>query len=153
MGGAKSVSIGELAEEARVKVVTIRYYEQIGLMPAAMRTRANYRAYDADARKRLRFIRRCRDLGFTLDQVRDLLRLSSDRAMPCADVKRIAAQHRKAVAAKLKDLQSLLNELTRINTSCRCRGVVADCRIIEALSSPASLRKSRASAQIARRTA
>jgi DNA-binding transcriptional MerR regulator len=146
------LSIGELADDVRVKVVTIRYYEQVGLMPVAMRTGANYRTYGEDARTRLRFIRRCRDLGFTLDQVRDLLRLSSDRTMPCADVKRIAAQHRKAVAAKLKDLRSLLSELTRISASCRGTGVVADCRIVEALSSPASVRKSRASAGIARRT-
>ena len=146
------MSIGELADDARVKVVTIWYYEQIGLMPVAMRTGANYRTYSEDARKRLRFIRRCRDLGFTLDQVRDLLRLSSDRTMPCAEVKQIAAEHRKAVAAKLEDLRSLLTELTRISASCRGTGVVADCRIVEALSSPASLRKSRSRAGIARPT-
>jgi DNA-binding transcriptional MerR regulator len=133
--------IGELAGETRVKVVTIRYYERIGLMPPAKRTAANYRSYGDDARKRLAFIRRCRDLGFTLDQIRDLLRLSSDRAMPCAEVKRIAVQHQKAVAAKLKDLQSLLDELRRISNSCRGTGSVADCQIVEALSLARMARK------------
>ncbi len=126
--------IGDLARESGVKVVTIRYYERIGLMPVAARTNGNYRMYGHVARQRLRFIRRCRDLGFTLDQVRDLLRLSSDKMTPCAEVKRIATEHRKAVAEKLADLQRLFFELQRLSTSCRGRGVVADCQIVEALS-------------------
>src|SRR6266404_8017323 len=104
MLSTKPLTIGKLALETGVKVVTIRYYEQIGLMPVAPRTDGNYRTYSLEHRRRLHFIRRCRDLGFTLDQVRDLLRLSSEKGMPCADVKRIAAQHRRAITAKLKDL-------------------------------------------------
>ena len=129
-------SIGDLAKESGVKIVTIRYYEHIGLMPQAARTMANYRTYSQAARQRLRFIRRCRDLGFTLDQVRDLLRLSSEKMHACADVDRIAEQHRKAVEEKLDDLKRLLNELERISACCRGKGVIADCRIIEALSTP-----------------
>src|SRR6266516_2227788 len=87
------LTIGKLARETGVKVVTIRYYEQIGLMPAAPRTDGNYRMYGPEHRRRLYFIRRCRGLGFTLDQVRDLLRLSSQQSQACADVDRITAPH------------------------------------------------------------
>src|ERR1700675_4362932 len=127
-------TIGKLARETGVKVVTIRYYEQIGLMPVAARTDGNYRKYGPEHRRRLHFIRRCRDLGFTLDQVRDLLRLSSEKTQACAEVDRIAEQHRRAVEEKLADLSRLASELRRLSACCRGKGLIADCRIIEALS-------------------
>jgi DNA-binding transcriptional MerR regulator len=130
----QSLRIGELARVSGVKVVTIRYYESVGLMPVAARTSGNYRFYGEEARQRLQFIRRCRDLGFKLTQVRELLWLSSDKMMPCGQVKRIAAQHEKTVEAKLKDLQRLLKELHRLSTCCNGKCVIRDCSIIEALS-------------------
>src|SRR5438105_15812976 len=107
MSSTKPLTIGTLARETGVKVVTIRYYEQIGLMPVPARTDGNYRTYSLEHRRRLRFIRRCRDLGFTLDQVRDLLRLSSDKTQACAEVDRIDEQHRRTVEEKLADLTRL----------------------------------------------
>ena len=134
MPSTKPLTIGKLARETGVKVVTIRYYEQIGLMPVATRTDGNYRTYSPEHRRRLHFIRRCRDLGFTLDQVRDLLRLSSEKTQACAEVDRIAEQHRRAVEEKLADLTRLATELRRLSACCRGKGTIADCRIIEALS-------------------
>jgi DNA-binding transcriptional MerR regulator len=134
MPSPKPLTIGKLSLETGVKVVTIRYYEQVGLMPVPSRTDANYRTYGVDHRRRLRFIRRCRDLGFTLDQVRDLLRLSSEKTKACAEVDRIAEQHRGTVEEKLTDLTRLANELRRLSACCRGKGLIADCRIIEALS-------------------
>jgi DNA-binding transcriptional MerR regulator len=134
MRSTKPLTIGKLARETGVKVVTIRYYEQIGLMPVAPRTYGNYRTYSLEHRRRLRFIRRCRDLGFTLDQVRDLLRLSSEKTQACAEVDRIAEQHRRAVEEKLADLTRLARELRRLSACCRGNGIIADCRIIDALS-------------------
>ena len=134
MPSTKPLTIGKLACETGVKVVTIRYYEQIGLMPIAPRTDGNYRTYSLEHRRRLLFIRRCRDLGFTLDQIRDLLRLSSEKTQACAEVDRIAEQHRHTVEAKLADLTRLASELRRLSACCRGKGVIADCRIIEALS-------------------
>lgn len=133
MTGKTSFGIGDLARDSGVKVVTIRYYEHIGLLPLPARTQGNYRRYGRDARERLGFIRRCRDLGFTLNQVRDLLQLSSDRMLPCAQVKRIATEHRKFVAEKLADLKRLDKELQRLSTSCHGRCVIADCQILVAL--------------------
>jgi DNA-binding transcriptional MerR regulator len=134
MSSTKPLTIGKLARETGVKIVTIRYYEQIGLMPVPSRTDGNYRTYSVDHRQRLRFIRRCRDLGFTLDQVRDLLRLSSEKTKACAEVDRIAEQHRRTVEEKLADLTRLASELRRLSAGCRGKGLIADCRIIEALS-------------------
>ena len=128
------VGIGELAKLTTTKVVTIRYYERIGLLASPPRTAGNYRAYDREQVSRLRFIRRCRDLGFTLDQVRDLLRLSSRKDQDCTAVDRLTAAHLAAVESKIADLKRLATELQRLNTCCQGGGRIADCRIVEALS-------------------
>ena len=126
-------SIGELAKATDTKVVTIRFYEKIGLLPVPPRTAANYRAYGAEHRQRLHFIRRCRGLGFTLDQVRELLSLAHEKDRSCADVDRVAVEHLAAVEQKIADLRRLAGELRRISSCCQ-GGRIADCRIIEALS-------------------
>jgi Cu(I)-responsive transcriptional regulator len=128
------LTIGELAKATGTKVVTIRYYEQAGLLPVPPRTPGNYRAYGADHLHRLRFIRRCRDLGFSLAQVRDLLRLSSQQDQACAEVDRITAEHLIEIEMKIADLTRLADELRRLSSQCQGGGVIADCRIIEALS-------------------
>lgn len=126
--------IGELARQTGVKVVTIRYYEQVGLISPPQRTAGNYRTYSCEDAKRLRFIRRCRDFGFSLEQVRDLLRLSAENAPSCAEVCRLAKEHSRAIQDKLADLTRLASELERIATSCTGRRPMAHCRIIETLS-------------------
>ncbi|MCO5082727.1 MAG: helix-turn-helix domain-containing protein [Rhizobiaceae bacterium] len=129
----KILTIGHLARETGTKVETIRFYEKSGLLPAPSRTDGNYRSYDEAHLNRLSFIRRARELGFSLDQVRALLTLSDDRGQPCAAVDTIATEHRAEVERKIADLQSLKAELDRMIDQCGC-GVVADCRIIESLS-------------------
>jgi Cu(I)-responsive transcriptional regulator len=131
-------SIGEVAKATGIKVVTLRYYEQLGLVPAPARTAGNYRAYSENDLRRLRFIRRCRDLGFTLDQVRELLRLSSQKNQECSEVDRITRRHLTDVEAKIADLKRLSKVLRRISSRCRGDGLIADCRIIEALSPESS---------------
>lgn len=127
------LSIGKLARAAGTTVETIRYYERIGMLPAAARVGTGmYRAYAAQHLARLSFIRRARDLGFSLDQVRDLLALSDDKDRPCATVDGIARDHLKHVEGKIRDLQALRSELRSIVGQCR-EGTVADCRIVEAL--------------------
>lgn len=128
-----TLSIGKIAERANVKVVTVRYYESIGLLPEPARTHGNYRAYNAQHLERLEFIRRSRDLGFTLDQIRDMLKLSGDRGRECRHVDDIARVHLADVEAKLADLTRLAKELRRIVKRCE-GGSVGVCRIVEALS-------------------
>ena len=127
------LSIGQISKAAGVKVVTIRYYEKIKLMPAPLRTEGNYRAYSQEHLHRLQFIRRCRDLGFTLDQLRDLLHLSTQAGLKCAGVDRITDNHLKEIEHKIVDLKRLAVELRRIKNRCSGKGIIAECRILEAL--------------------
>ena len=133
---AETFRIGELARATGTKVETIRYYERIGLLPAPARTGGNYRAYTRPHLGRLRFIRRGRDLGFSLDEVWELLRLSDDRDRPCAEIDHLACTHMAAVERKLADLTRLHGELRQLIAQCR-HGTVADCRIIETLAARA----------------
>ena len=110
----KTLSIGTLVRATGTKVETIRCYERIGLLPAAARTSGNYRAYVRRHLERLRFIRRGRDLGFSLDEVRALLRLSDERDRSCAEVDRIARTELVEVEHKLADLAALGAELRRL---------------------------------------
>ena len=131
------MTIGHLARETGTKVETVRFYEKSGLIPKPTRTEGNYRSYDRAHLNRLSFIRRARDLGFSLDQIRTLLALSDDRDRSCSAVDEIANKHREEVERKIADLQALKKELDRMIDQCGC-GVVADCRIIESLSPAAT---------------
>lgn len=128
------MSIGQLSKATGVKVVTIRYYEQVKLLPDPMRSAGNYRTYDETHVRCLRFIRRCRDLGFTLDQVRALLGLSTKKDHKCSEVNRITIEHLTEIRQKIADLTRLAKELSRISLSCRSDGPISNCRILEALS-------------------
>ena len=126
------MKIGELAKATATKVETVRFYEKAGLLPSPARTDANYRSYGPAHLQRLSFIRRARDLGFSLDAVRDLLALADDRAKPCGAVDAIASGHLTEVERKIADLSAMREELRRVIGSCR-HNTVADCKIIETL--------------------
>jgi DNA-binding transcriptional MerR regulator len=128
----ETFTIGELARIAGAKVETIRYYERIGLLPSPARTRGNYRAYGRSHLERLSFIRRGRELGFSLDVVWDLLRLSDDRKRSCAEIDELARVHLADVENKLADLVGLSRVLHQLIDQCQ-HGTVADCRIIQVL--------------------
>ncbi|OYW83591.1 MAG: MerR family transcriptional regulator [Asticcacaulis sp. 32-58-5] len=125
-------SIGHLARITGTKVETIRFYEKTGLIPEPARTAGNYRSYEAQHLNRLSFIRRARDLGFSLDEVRALLALSDDGTRSCQAIDGIARKHRGDVERKISDLQALKFVLDNVIEGCHC-GTVAECSIIEAL--------------------
>ncbi|KEO54647.1 MerR family transcriptional regulator [Thioclava indica] len=127
--------IGDLARATGTKVVTIRYYEKIGLLPPPGRSPGNYRSYNKAALDRLRFIRRCRGLGFPLDQIRELLDLAADVARPCAEVDAITATHLQEVERKIADLKALAAELRQISQTCTGGGTISNCRILNAMTS------------------
>lgn len=127
------LSIGDLARRTVTKVETIRWYERVGLLPLPPRTEGNYRTYSTAHLNRLSFIRRARDLGFSIEQVRELLDLADDRTRSCEAVDAIAHAHLQEVERKIADLTALRRELDEIIGQCR-HGTVAECRIIEALS-------------------
>ena len=126
------LTIGKLSAATKVKVPTIRYYEQIGLLPEAERSGGNQRLYGKQMLERLRFIRHARDLGFPLEAVRELLSLQDDPGQSCAEVDAIARLRLKDVRARLKQLQALEAELERM-VAHGAHGTVAECRVIEVL--------------------
>ena len=126
------LSIGHLSRATGVKVPTIRYYEQIGLLPRTERSSGNQRLYDQPAVERLAFVRHARDLGFSLEDIRDLLAMSDDPDRSCAAADQIAGRQLAAVNARLRRLEALRDELERMLAQCSS-GRIADCRVIEVL--------------------
>jgi DNA-binding transcriptional MerR regulator len=125
-------SIGEVSRLARVKVPTIRYYEQIGLMPAPLRSEGKQRRYGSTEIARLNFIRHARELGFGIDAIRELLALSGEPDRPCASADQIAQRHLNDVDRRIARLKALRTELQRMLTECR-HGEVCECRVIQVL--------------------
>ena len=126
------LSIGTLARRTATKVETIRYYERIGVMPPPPRTAGGHRLYDAADVKRLRFVQRSRDLGFSLDAVREMLDLADGGTATCDQVAEIAERHLGAVRARLADLRRM--EKTLAETLTRCSGAeVPDCPLMDHL--------------------
>ena len=127
------LTIGKLGQAAGVKVPTIRYYEQIGLLSEPDRSAGNQRLYPKSALDRLAFIRHARELGFPLEAIRDLLGLSDRPDQCCAAVDAIAQTQLAAVRARIARLKALEAELERMIGQCAC-GTISDCRVIEVLS-------------------
>ena len=126
-------SIGELSLHAGVKVPTIRYYEQIGLLEAPLRTQGNQRRYGRAQLERLRFIAHARAMGFAMDSLRSLLRIAGHRQGPCADVDALARAHLAEVDDRIASLTRLRGELVAMLSGGR-HGTVGECRIVEVLS-------------------
>ena len=144
------MKIGDTARITGLKVETIRFYEAAKLGEVPGRSGGNYRIYDAAHLGRLSFIKRSRDLGFTLDQVRELLRLADDPNRPCAEVDAITSSHVVEIDRKIADLQALRGELVRRLDSCEGQ-TIADCRIIEALAPADRPRAGRGTSDIHRK--
>ncbi len=125
-------SIGQMAQAGDCKVQTIRYYEQKGLLPEPQRTQGNQRIYSQVHYERLRFIRHGRELGFSLDRIRQILDLSDDSDKPCETVDLIAREHLREVESKIRRLRCLKQELQRMISEC-AGDRVAECRIVEVL--------------------
>jgi DNA-binding transcriptional MerR regulator len=125
--------IGPLAERTGVRVETIRYYEQVGLLPPPERSQGNQRRYGRAHVERLAFIKHARDLGFPVGGIRALLRLSDNPSMACDEAHAIAVAHLDDVRHKIARLRSLETELARIASTCSGGVTACDCAVIEAL--------------------
>jgi DNA-binding transcriptional MerR regulator len=139
------LKIGALAGSTGTSAPTIRYYEEIGLLPRAGRLPGGQRSYGSADVKRLIFIRRCRDFGFPIEQIRSLLALMQDRNRSCFEARDLARVHLEAVRMKLRELKAL--EANVADFVRRCEEVCAggpgpDCVILEGLSDPLPSRKS-----------
>ncbi len=127
-----ALSIGKLAAAADVKVPTIRFYEQIGLLPEPDRTESDRRTYAAPTVRRLAFIRHARQLGFGIEAIRTLLDLADHPDRSCDDADALAKEQLQAVEAKISQLEALRGELARM-VATGCNGPAAECRVIEVL--------------------
>jgi DNA-binding transcriptional MerR regulator len=137
-----ALTIGQLGRATDTKVETIRYYEKIGLLPAPRRTAGNYRSYVAEHLQRLGFIRRARELGFTIEDVRELLKLAAHGERPCEEVDQVVARHLETTERKIEALNRLRRELCDTLNSCK-GGRIAECRVIQALSPAPTIPKRR----------
>jgi MerR family mercuric resistance operon transcriptional regulator len=132
----RAIPIGELSRRTGCNIETIRYYERIGLLPAPPR-RGRYRAYGQVDVGRLGFVRRARELGFTLDEVRMLLGLAASGPAPCAEARALAAAHLRDVRARIADLRRMERVLAETVRACDA-GDDAGCPLIATLSSTSS---------------
>ena len=126
------LTIGTLGKKTGTKVQTIRYYEQIGLMPEPGRTEGGQRRYGHAELDRLAFIRHSRQLGFSLEAIRELLDLSDDPDRPCHEADSIARRQLKQIEQRMARLEALRNELERMVHE-SCVGNTSDCRVLEVL--------------------
>ena len=126
------LQIGVLAERTGCNIETIRYYEKIGLLPSPPRSSGGRRLYTKTHLKRLTFIRRSRQLGFPLEEIRELLKLVDGGSYTCDEVKELTLNHADEVKRKIADLQRMKRVLQKITAKCE-GGKVPDCPIIDAL--------------------
>ena len=125
--------IGELSRRTGCNIETIRYYERIGLLRHPARTAGRFRRYSLDDVRRLAFVRRARDLGFTLDEVRALLELANAEGRSCAEVRDLAAAHLDDVRARITDLRKIEGILREMVLQCS-DGTLPECPLIGSLS-------------------
>lgn len=146
MGNASSptgLTLGGLAAAAGVNRETVRYYERRGLVSEPPRSGKGYRLYDADAERRLRFIKQAQALGFTLEEIGELLELRVSSTATCADVRERAQQKVADVERRIAALEAMRRTLTGIAVQCSGTGPVGDCPILDALEGRNACRKSR----------
>jgi MerR family transcriptional regulator, copper efflux regulator len=129
-----SLTIGTVAKRAGVPIDTIRYYEREGLLPEPLRRASGYRSYNESAVGQLRFIRRAKDLGFTLDEIRDLLALSADRHRGVKAVRQRAQQRLESIDARIAELRRVRKGLEKLIEACPGHGDPDQCPILRALS-------------------
>jgi MerR family mercuric resistance operon transcriptional regulator len=132
---ANEFTIGELSKRTGVNIETIRYYEKSSVMPNPPRTAAGYRVYNEDHLNRLTFIRRCRQLGFAMVEIQELLSLVDARGYTCGEVQAMTLEHAEMVKQKIRDLQRLEKTLRSISSQCTGKKV-PECPIIDALLDP-----------------
>jgi MerR family mercuric resistance operon transcriptional regulator len=129
----KSLTTGQLAKHAEVHIETIRYYERRGLLERPPRTDSGYRLYPKEAILRIRFIRHAQELGFSLQEIGELLCLRHDGKTPCSEVKKRADKKIQDIEQKLVLLRKMKNALMNLTKDCSGRGPVSQCPILEAL--------------------
>lgn len=131
----EGLRVGQVASQAGVNLQTVHYYERRGLLPRPPRTLSNYRVYPADAVKRVRFVKRTQELGFTLKEIKELLSLRAAPRSRCADVRKRAEVKVRDIDAKVRALQAMRKGLSKLVRECSGEGPITECPILETLNS------------------
>lgn len=131
---AHSLTIGKLAKKAQISIDSIRFYERRGLIAEPERTKANYRLYPVEAVDRLRFIKKAQQLGFSLNEIHELMDLSQAPEASKADVKKKTREKIRDVEAKIQDLSRILMTLQELDKRCDGHGPISECPILKSLS-------------------
>ena len=131
----QTMKIGAVATLACVNIQTVRYYERRGLLPKPTRTESNYRLYSQEGVRRVRFIKRAQELGFTLEEIKELLSLRAAPRTRCADVRNRATAKLQDIDDKVRTLRAMRKALTKLINECSGQGPVTECPILEALDS------------------
>lgn len=129
----RHLTIGQVAKRAGIGVETVRFYERQGLLEEPKRKPSGYRQFDEGIVARLQFIRRAKQLGFTLKEIRELLALKLDPSTTCADVRGRAEVKITDIEAKIESLQRMKRALVKLTNACNGRGRMSDCPILDAL--------------------
>ena len=129
----ETITIGKLAKRADVNIETIRYYERRGLIPKPHRRDSGYREYSDETTKRILFIKRAKDLGFSLNEIDELLSLKISPGTTCSDVKSKAEEKIADIESKIKILQRMKKALFKLSKECSGAGPASECPILEAL--------------------
>lgn len=129
----KPLTIGQVARNAEVGIETVRFYERQGLLEEPARKASGYRQYSEEVVARLRFIKRAKELGFALKEIKELLALRVDPDTTCVEVKRRAEGKIADVEQKIEDLQRIKKALVKLTSVCRGRGPTSECPILDAL--------------------
>ncbi len=132
---AQTLTIGELARRAGVNVQTIRYYERRNLLPNPRRTESNYRTYLGDTLRRVRFIKRAQQLGFSLKEIQELLSLRASPRSRCAAVRRRSQAKLADIDEKIRTLEAMRGALSKLVRACSGHGPISDCPILDSLDS------------------
>ncbi len=127
------LTIGEVAERAKVHIETLRYYERRGLVERPLRSASNYRLYPEDAVRRVRFIKRAQELGFSLKEIKELLSLRAAPEAECGEIRAHAEAKIKDIDEKVGALMAMKSALSTLVTGCSGQGPLTDCPILESL--------------------
>ncbi len=126
--------VGEIAKKVGLNVETLRYYEKIKIMPKPKRKESRYRFYDEVDLKRLQFIKRAKELGFTLKEIKELLNLKIESTATCGDVKHLAENKLKDIEERIKDLRNIKSVLAKLINQCICEEISSEeCPILEVI--------------------
>ena len=129
------MTIGQLARQSNLTPRAIRYYEELGLIQPPVRTESNYRLFDSQSAERLRFISKCRSLGFSIAEISDLLRIMDDPGHTCAQVEQLTMSHLELVDAKLQQLMDVRRSLTKYLSQCTGQDI-SECPVLDFLKKP-----------------